>query len=120
MPQQQTDTYRVRDHFSGRSPLLQAIYDRLIEACSRFGAVIEEAHKTSIHLKRDSAFTGVAVRSSYIILTIKDDEKNPSERIVKSERVSKGRYHHEVRLENEEQVDRELIRWLRKAYALSK
>jgi len=43
-----------------------------------------------------------------------------SRRIAKNERVSANRWHLEIRLERPEDVDRQLISWLKAAYALAK
>ena len=83
------------------------------------GPVIEEPKKTSIHLVNATALAGVATRKDYLILTLKSDRKLTSPRVHKSEQVSAKRFHHEVKLASPTEVDRELIGWLKEAYALS-
>jgi hypothetical protein len=61
----------------------------------------------------------VATRKNAIILTIKSDRDLDSPRIHKSEQTSARRFHHEVKLTAPADVDAELIRWLKDAYALS-
>lgn len=111
--------HTVRQHFEGRAPEVKAIYTKLVGAAKRFGAVREDPKKTSIHLVRKTAFAGVATRKSALILTIKSDADIASERIAKRERVSANRWHLEVKLAAPAEVDREVIGWLKKAYALS-
>ena len=62
---------------------------------------------------------GVATRKSAIVLTIKGDRKLSSPRIHKSEQTSANRFHHEVKLTSPTDVDFELVKWLKDAYALS-
>jgi hypothetical protein len=47
------------------------------------------------------------------------DRQIPSPRIHKSEQTSAKRFHHEVKLTSPTDVDSELVKWLKDAYALS-
>jgi hypothetical protein len=109
----------VENHFSSKEPIVRQIYDSMLKAIREFGAVVEEPKKTSIHLVNSSALAGVATRKDSLILTVKSDRKLTSPRIHKSEQVSAGRFHHEVKLKSPADVDDQLIGWLRDAYRLS-
>jgi len=69
--------FTVKSHFEGRDPAVRQIYDRVLKAAGKFGPVIEDPKKTSIHLVK-TAFAGVATRKSAIVLTIKSDRKIPA------------------------------------------
>lgn len=109
----------VDAHFDRADEGLRAVYERLLVTARTNGPVVEEAKKTSIHLLRRTAFAGVAVRRSSIILTLKSQTDIPHRRIIRRVQVSANRWHLEVRLEAETQVDRQLARWLRDAYDLA-
>ena len=111
--------FTVEDHFSGKSPMVREIYDRVLAAAQRCGPVVEEPKKTSIHLVNSTALAGVATRREHLILTIKSDRELKSRRIHKTEQTSARRFHHEVKLASPADVDKELIGWLREAFALS-
>jgi hypothetical protein len=113
------DIFTVGSHFEGKAPAVQKTYDALLKALRRFGPVVEEPKKTSIHLVHSTALAGVATRKDYIILTIKSDHKLTSPRIHKTEQVSAKRFHSEIKLASPEDVNPELIGWLKDAYALS-
>jgi hypothetical protein len=114
-----TNGFSVKSHFEGKEASVRQTYDRLLKNARQFGPVIEEPKKTSIHLVNRTAFAGVATRKSAIVLTIKSDRKLSSPRIHKSERTSANRFHHEVKLVSPVEVDAELVKWLKDAYALS-
>jgi hypothetical protein len=114
-----TDGFTIKSHFQGKDAAVRQIYDRILRSARKFGAVGEEPKKTSIHLVNRTAFAGVATRKSAIILTIKSDRKLSSPRIHKSEQTSASRFHHEVKLLSPADVDSELVKWLKDAYALS-
>lgn len=114
-----TANFTVDSHFAGKDPVVRQIYDCLLDKLATVGPVTVEPKKTSIHLNNISAFAGVATRKSYLLLNIKSDRKLDSPRIHKSEQISAGRFHQEVKLTQGADIDEELIGWLRAAYNLS-
>ena len=111
--------HTIKEHFENRAPEVKAIYQAILKAAKKLGPVKEEAKKTSIHLVRKSAFAGVATRKTALILTLKSDSDIASNRIGKREHPSAHRWYVEVKLEAPQQVDRELINWLARAYELA-
>jgi uncharacterized protein DUF5655 len=109
----------IDGHFAGKLPDVRAIYDRILGALGQLGPIGEEPKKTSIHLTNRTTFAGVATRRIALILTIKSATDIPSPRVHKREQTSANRWHLEVRLESPDEVDRELVGWLRTAYDLA-
>ena len=112
-------TYSVDDHFTNKEPEVRSTYEALLKAAKEFGAVKEEAKKTSIHLVRKSAFAGVATRKTSLILTLKSMTDLKSPRIIKREQTSASRWHLELKLNSPLTVDKELRGWLKSAYEIS-
>ncbi len=112
-------SHTVLEHFEGRAPEVKATYAKIVGAAKTLGPVREDPKKTSIHLVRTTAFAGVATRKMALILTLKSDADIASDRIAKRERVSANRWHLEVKLATPAEVDREIIAWMKKSYALS-
>ena len=111
--------FTLAQHFDDKEPVVKSIYDRILKESRKFGKVIEEPKKTSIHLVNKSAFAGVATRKNALILNIKSATPIKDARIKKSEQVSASRFHQEVKLISPQEVDSTLIAWLKDAYALS-
>jgi hypothetical protein len=111
--------FTVESHFADKSPVLQAIYDRLLLETRKFGNVVEEPKKTSIHLVNKTAFAGVSTRKAVLLLNIKSAEPIIHARFPRNEKVSANRYHQELKLTDPAEVDAELLGWLRQAYELS-
>ena len=44
------DAFTVESHFEGKDNSVRRIYDRLLKEARRFGPVMEDPKKTSIHL----------------------------------------------------------------------
>jgi len=111
-------TYTSAALFEGKDENVQAIYTRLREALSALGPFQEEPKKTSIHLVRNAGFAGVHPRKSYLYLNLRTDYPIDNPRIAKTEQVSKNRFHNELKLNSPDEVDEELIGWLKDAYTL--
>ena len=114
-----TNGHTVKEHFQNREAQVKATYAAILKAAKQLGTVKEEAKKTSIHLVRKSAFAGVATRKSALILTLKSKSDIASKRIAKREQTSAHRWYLEVKIETPEQVDREILGWLKESYELA-
>jgi hypothetical protein len=111
--------FSVAQHFEGKDPVVRSIYEKVIKESGKFGEVVEEAKKTSIHLVNKSAFAGVMTRKNALILNIKSATPIKHTRITKSERLSANRFHQEVKLTSPDDVDPVLVGWLRDAFEIS-
>jgi Domain of unknown function (DUF5655) len=109
---------KQQDAFTSAGPESLKLYKQLVNSIRHIGKFHEEIKKTSVHLVRGSAFAGVHPRKQYLLLTIKAAAPIKSARIVKTEQVSKNRWHLEVKISSENHIDRELLAWLREAYDL--
>ncbi len=112
-------TYTVEQHFEGRSAVVRDIYDMILATVNEFGPVIEDPKKTSIHLNRKSAFAGIQTRREFLILTVKATDDISDERISKREQASAHRWHHEIKIASVDNIDSQIIAWLRDSYELS-
>lgn len=111
--------FSVSQHFEGKDPVVKSIYERIVEEARKFGRIVEEPKKTSIHLVNKSAFAGVVTRKNALILNIKSAAPIKHTRITKSERLSANRFHQEVKLTSPDDVDPVLVGWLKDAFEIS-
>jgi hypothetical protein len=111
-------TYTSDALFAGKDDVVRAIYTRLLEALRAFGPFQEEPKKTSIHLVRNAGFAGAHPRKNSLYLNIRTDYPIESPRIARSEQVSRNRFHNELKLSSPDEIDAELLGWLKDAYAL--
>ena len=109
----------VKSHFAKSDPTVFATYQRVLDTARSFGPVKEDPKKTSIHLVRQTAFAGVAVRRSALVLTLKSTKDIKSPRIAKREQTSALRWHVDIRLDLPAEVDRQVTTWLAAAYELA-
>src|SRR6266550_2240150 len=111
--------HSVGEHFENRDPSVKETYNAIVRAARKLGPVTEDPKKTSIHLVRKTAFAGIATRKTALILTLKSDADVSHQRIAGREQASANRWHLEIKLDAPEQVDKEIVAWLKKAYELA-
>lgn len=109
----------VQQHFDGKPQVVRDIYDTLLAVSREWGPVEEDPKKTSIHLNRNSAFAGVSTRLAHLIVTVKSTSNIASPRMKKREQASANRWYCEIKLSSPDEIDHELIDWLRQSYELS-
>lgn len=109
----------VNQHFVNKEPVVRAMYDRLITALREFGDVHEAPKQTSIHLDRAAGFAGVYTRKNYINLHFRTAQKIAHPRIAKVEQLSARRFKHTIKLESADDIDDQLLAWLKEAYDLA-
>jgi hypothetical protein len=112
-------THGLNALFAGKDTMVRAIYDRLLDVVQTFGPFREEPKKTSIHLMNTSGFAGIHPRKSFLYLNVRMDRPLQSERVAKSEQVSKHRYHNVIKIIAPDEVDDELLGWLKEGYRLA-
>jgi len=102
--------------FDGREPA-RAAYEILLPVLNNLGAFEVEEKKSSLHITNgSSAFLGVHPRKDGLRLNLVLNRRLVSDRIVKVEQVSAHRFHNEVDIHTQADVDEELAGWLTEAY----
>ena len=108
---------QIESLFAGK-PQTRAIYERLSRRLRPVGAFTVEPKKTCLHLVNGSAFAGVHPRKDSILLTIRTAKPIKSRRVRKSDQASANRCYNDLVLSSPDDVDAELIGWLREGYGL--
>ena len=101
------------------TPEVRDLYKNLITELQKFGIIVVEEKKTSFHIKSGAAFAGIHPRKKYFILNIVSAAPIKSDRIMEQEQVSAHRFHNRVKIEKQEDIDKELLGWLKEAYSLT-
>lgn len=112
--------YTVLDHLNGKEQIVTDLYRKLLDELQNIGPIKIEPQKTSIHLGNRFGFAGIYTRKDYINLEIHLGYKLSHVRVLKVEQSSANRFHHSIRLKSLEDIDQQLISWLREAYELKK
>lgn len=115
----------ARTLFEDRDPVAADIYStlltRLRAPLGKSGFVVDPK-QTCVHLNATAsgtAFAGLHPRRAAVLMTIRTDAPIKSARIRKSEQASRNRYHHDLLVASPEEVDAELVAWLKTAHRLA-
>ena len=112
--------FPVEHHFKNRSDEIKSLYDELLERIEKeVGDYHIEAVSCCIHLDK-GAFTFLAVyqMKDKVRMHISFDHEVDHPRIVASSQISKTLYKHRVEIKEENEIDKELISWIKEAYTL--
>lgn len=113
-----TEQDRIDQHFSGKRAAWRPAYDKLVKQVQKFGAdVSTHAGNSYINLLRnDKKFGIVKVSAERLNVGIKLKGTEPTERLTNAGKWD-AMVTHWVMVTGAAQIDRELIAWLREAYA---
>jgi len=112
--EQQTADDLVDAQYAGAKAALRPVYDALVEAVTAFGADVEVAPKKSgVSLRHSKQFAVIeAASSKRIQLGIQLKDEAPTDRLLTGNAMCS----HKVSLTSPEDIDDELLGWLREAY----
>lgn len=103
----------VDSHYAGRHAGLRPLYDVLIDRVRAFGADVELApKKTYVSLRRRKQFGQVGPAAGQLEVCVNLPGVEPTERL----RPTGGMATHRVRISGADELDDELVAWLREAY----
>jgi len=107
----------VDAQYAGSKAPLRPIYERLAAAAREFGEDVEIApKKTGVSLRRHKQFAVIeAPSSTRVQLGINLRDAEPTERL----RLAGGMCTHRVDVRSLDEVDDELVSWMREAYGLA-
>lgn len=106
------------DHFRGKDPLLRKTFDVLIARLREFGPFRVDAVKTSINLISKHHFGGLTVQKKTLRLGFILDEVIENPRVVRTQKIGPNRVGHSVKLHSPDDIDEELLNWLKRACLL--
>lgn len=104
--------------FSNKNKNVIEIYHKIIDILDSIGEYEIEAKKTSIHIKRKSAFLGINPKKKWIDINIVTDHPLEYEKITKVEQVSKHRFHNNLRMMDSSELNSDVTVLIREAYHL--
>ena len=106
------------DHFRGKPPRLKETFELLLTHMREFGPLRVDAVKSSINFASKYHFGGASVTSDHLRVGFLSDKIIKDRRIVRVERLGPNKVGHSVVLRSVDDVDDELVNWLRKAYTM--
>jgi hypothetical protein len=111
------NTESLEKHFSGSKSVWLKVFDNLVKTLKKFGEDISIAPTNSYLsvLKNDKKFAVIQITTDRMDIGIKLKDVLPTARFETSGNWN-SMVTHRVRISGREQIDQELISWLRDAY----
>lgn len=103
--------------FENKDPLVKKIYGCIYYELKKFGKDIRiTAAKNAVFAKAPSTFAAFKPKKKALSIEFLLREEVNEFPIEKTLRISKNRVAHSLHIESPEEVDRQLLNWLRQAY----
>jgi hypothetical protein len=109
------------NYFDNKNPIVRELYDSLVKTLQKEIKDYQiENKKTSVHMVAKSAFLGIHFMKSALVTNIVLNHPLDTKRLHKVEQISKSRFHNEIKLTSLDDINDELIQWIKEAYLLKK
>ena len=110
--------YSLKAHFAGCGPDVFRMFKKFAAMVRRCGPARIIPQKTRIVFQARARFAGVQMRRSYLLVSFASTRRLEDPRFVRIERYMPRWYGHFVRVGSQRDLDADLQRWLRAAYAI--
>ena len=108
----------LEDHLKNKSPQVIATFDRLMRELGKFGEITINPVKTSVQVKAGATFLSIRPKKEYMEIEFQLGDEVDKLPIYKNIRISKNRVLHFAVLKNPQEVNTQLIGWLKKSHEL--
>ena len=112
-------SYSIDDHFRSKPDSLREVFDLLLAKISQFGPVRTDAVKSAINLAKNYHFVMIYVLRDSLKLEFALGRELKSERIIHTQKLGVNRYTYYVKLANKEDIDDQMLSWLKESYSLT-
>jgi predicted transport protein len=105
--------------FTKRSPELKKLYDKIVKEVNKFGKYREETMKSDvIFFKTKSTFLGIKVKKDHLDIEFYLENLENVPPVTKYLQTSKNRVVHLVPIDQPEDINKQLISWIKRSYDL--
>src|SRR6202046_185080 len=108
--------YKLREHLAGKSPSAVALFREFAKLVKRCGPVRVVPEKTRIAFQERMSFAAVSLRRDRIVGHVVLARRLENPRFTKVETFSPHNHVHSFCFRTHEELDREVLGWLREAY----
>jgi hypothetical protein len=95
-------------------------YNKIKKTLNEFGRITYEVKKTSVHCVKNVAFVGLHPKKAVLDINIVLNRSLNGAFNSKTEQVSQNRFHNEIRILNQSQINSDLIKVLKESFQNSK
>jgi hypothetical protein len=111
--------YDTEDLFAGKEPDVRELYNHLIDRIKEFGDIEVHPGKWNLTVRRLSTFLSIMIEKTHLTLVFISSEPIDEFPVYQNYPHSASRFSNAVKIESADEVDDQLIRWLRKAWEIA-
>lgn len=111
--------YDPEDLFSGKGDEIRDIYNVLISRVKEFGDVEIHSGKWNMTVRRLSTFLSIMIEKSHLTLVFISESPIDEFPVYQNYHHSGSRFSNSVKIESTDEIDEQLIRWLKQAWELA-
>jgi hypothetical protein len=104
--------------FSGLPKTIHALYDELLKKCNAFGEIKTDTTLSCIYFVNKSRFLVIKPQKAGLILEFVLDRREDIFPVIKTIQINKKHVAHRLMLESTEDINDQLIGWIKEAYEL--
>lgn len=105
--------------FLGKSEHVRKLCDTLIDRVREFGEIDVYSGKWNLTVRRLSTFLSIMIEKNHLTLVFISAEPIDEFPVYSSYHHTASRYHHAVKIESVDEIDGQLMRWLKQAWELA-
>ncbi|NIO48435.1 MAG: hypothetical protein GTN73_03200 [Candidatus Aminicenantes bacterium] len=108
----------LEDHLKNKSPQVIATFDKLMRELGKFGEITLNPVITSVQVRAGATFLSVKPKKECMEIEFQLSDEVNKLPIYKNIRISRNRVLHFAILKGPQEVNTQLINWLKKSYEL--
>jgi hypothetical protein len=111
--------YNIEDFFFGKSDDVRKLFNTLIERVLEFGEVQIRAGKWGITGRRLSTFLTVMIKKNHLTVIFLSEVPIDEFPVYQNYHHSGNRFSNSIKIESAEEIDEQLLGWLKQAWELA-
>lgn len=112
--------YPLKKHFEKKEKITKTLFKKLKKELKTIGPFKIESLPCCIHFVNDFTFAATYALKNKIRVTFAISKEIKHKRIYRTTKMSTNRFLHAVDIEKENQINKQLLSWLKGAYTLKK
>ena len=111
--------YNPEDLFFGKGDNTRVLYNTLIDRVKAFGDMEVHSGKWNLTVRRLSTFLSILIEKNHLTLVFISSEPIDEFPVYQHYQHTGSRFSNSVKIEGEDEIDDQLIRWLKQAWELA-
>jgi len=113
------EEHDIENIFADKPLRIRQLYEALLGEVLKIGPMEVHVSRWNITLRHNSTFMAVVPDKSTLVITFIREEALDDFPVYQTHHYSKNRWSNHVKIESKEEIDRQLLNWLKEAYDMA-